>query len=64
MIKEMPGGPYFNLAAVNKHAPDIERIIHLVKEQTHCQRHSLPFNQIPKIMTIRCALNVCKFYFF
>ena len=33
----------------------------MVKEQSHCQWHSLPFNQITKIMKIRCVLNVCKF---
>ena len=61
MTKGMPGGPYVNVTATNKHAIDTERRIHMVKERTRCQRHSLPFNQIPKIMTIRCVLNVCKF---
>ena len=61
MIEGIPGGPYFNVTAANKHTPDIERRIRVVKEQTRCQQHSLPFNHIPKIMTIRCVLNVCKF---
>ena len=58
MIKGMPGGPYLNITAANEHAPEIEQRIRVVKEWTHCQRHSLPFNQIPKIMTIRFVLNV------
>ena len=56
----MPGGPYVNGTAANEHAPDIEWRIRVVKEQNCCQRHSLFFNQIPKMMTIRCVLNVCK----
>ena len=56
----MHWGPYVNVTAANEHAPNIERIIRVVKEKTRCQQHSLSFNQIPKVMTIRCVLNVCK----
>ena len=61
MIKGMPGGPYVNVTAANEHAPDIKQRIREVRERTCCQRHILHFKQIPKIMTIRCVLNVCKF---
>ena len=32
MIENIPGGPYVNVTAENKHAPDIERKTRVVKE--------------------------------
>ena len=61
MIEGMPGSSYVNVTASNEHTPDIERRIRVVKGKTRWQQHTLPFNHIPKIMTICCVLNFCKF---
>jgi hypothetical protein len=47
-----------NLASANEHVPEIERIIRIVKERCRSTRHSLPFETIPKLMTIHIVLNV------
>jgi hypothetical protein len=60
LIESIPGGPVFNLASANEHVPEIERRIRVVKERCRATRHSLPFEWIPKIMTIRIVLNVVK----
>jgi hypothetical protein len=59
-IKYMPGGPLVNLASANEHVPEIERILRVVKERCRETRHSLPFQQIPKLLTIHIVLNVIK----
>jgi hypothetical protein len=56
----MPGGIMVNLASANDHVPEIERRIRVVKERCRATRHSLPFERIPKIMTIHIVLNVAK----
>jgi hypothetical protein len=60
LMESMPGGPMVNLASANEHVPDIERIIQVVKERCRATRHSLPFETIPKLMTIHIVLNVVK----
>jgi hypothetical protein len=60
LIESIPGGPVVNLAIANEHVPDIERRIRVVKERCRATRHSLPFEQIPKIMTVHIVLNVVK----
>jgi len=52
LIESMPGGPLVNLASANEHVPEIERRIRVVKERTRGSRHSLPFQRIPKLLTI------------
>jgi hypothetical protein len=60
LIESMPGGPMVNLASANEHVPEIKRRIRVVKEQCWATRHSLPFEIIPKLMTIHIVLNVVK----
>ena len=60
MIEGIPRGPYVNVAAANKHAPDIEQRNHVVKELTQRQQQILAINQFPKIMTISCVLKDCR----
>jgi hypothetical protein len=60
LIESMPGGPMVNLASANEHVPEIEWIIQVVKEQFRATRHSLPYERIPKLMTIHIVLNVVK----
>jgi hypothetical protein len=56
----MPGGPILNLASTNQHVPEIERRIRVVKECCRATRHSLPFERIPKLLTIHIVLNAVK----
>jgi hypothetical protein len=60
LIESMPGGPMVDLASSNKHVPDIKRRIRVVKEHCWATRHSLPYEIIPKLMTIHIVLNVVK----
>jgi hypothetical protein len=60
LIEYMPGGPMVNLASANEHVPEIEWRTRVVKERFRATRHSLPFETIPKLMTIRIVLNVVK----
>jgi hypothetical protein len=60
LIKSIPGGSVVNLASANEHMPEIERQIRVVKDRCRATRHSLPFDRIPKIMTIHIVLNVVK----
>ena len=60
MIDILPGGPVVNLASANQHVPEIERRIRVVKERCRAVRHSLPFQQIPKLLTVHIVLNVVK----
>jgi hypothetical protein len=60
LLESIPGGPVVNLASANEHVPEIERRIRVVKERWRSTRRSLPFDRIPKIMTIHIVLNVVK----
>jgi hypothetical protein len=64
LIESIPGGPVVNLASANEHVPEIERQIRVVKERCRANQHSLPFERIPKIMTIHIVLNVVKLLIF
>jgi hypothetical protein len=59
-LNDMSRSPRLNLAAANKHVPEIERPIRMVKERIHAVRHSLPFERIPKVMTIHMVLHVVE----
>jgi hypothetical protein len=52
------------VASTIEHVPEIERRIRVVKEQCRATRHSLPFERIPKIMTLHIVLNVVKLLIF
>ena len=60
LIKALPGGPDVNLASTNEHVPEIERRIRVVKERCRATRHSLPFQRIPKLLTIHIVFHVVK----
>jgi hypothetical protein len=60
LIKSMPGGPMVNLTSANEHVPEIEQRIWVVKERCRATRHSLPYERIPKLITIHIVLNVFK----
>jgi hypothetical protein len=60
LIESMTGGPMVNLASANEQVPDIELRIWVVKERCRATRHILPFERIPKLMTIHIVLNVVK----
>jgi hypothetical protein len=49
-----------NLAITNEHVPEIERRIRVVKERCRANRHSLPFQWLPKPLTIDIVLNAVK----
>jgi hypothetical protein len=60
LIESMTGGTMVNLASANEHVPEIERRIRVLKERCRATRHSLPYERIPKFMTIHIVLNVVK----
>ena len=60
LIQSMIGGPRVNLTSASEHVPEIERRIRVVKERSRSLRHSLPFNRIPKRMTIHMVFIAVK----
>jgi hypothetical protein len=64
LTESIPGGPVVNLANASEHVPEVERRIRVVKERCLATQHSLPFERIPKIMTIHIVLNVVKLLIF
>jgi hypothetical protein len=60
LIESMPSGPMVNLASSNEHVPEIERRIRVVKERCRATRHSLPFEWIPKLLTIHIVFHAVK----
>jgi hypothetical protein len=60
LIQAMPGGPRVNLASSSEHIPEIERRIRVVKERRRSARHSLPFNRIPKLLSIHIVFHAVK----
>ena len=49
-----------NLASNNKHVPEIERNIRLVKERYCAARHGLLFQKIPKLLNIHIVFQIVK----
>jgi hypothetical protein len=61
LIQSMTGGPRVNLTSASKHVPEIERRIRVVKERAiRLSRHSLPFNRIPRLLTIYIVFKAVK----
>jgi hypothetical protein len=56
----MPGGPMVNLACSNEHVPEIKRCIRVVKERCRATQHSLPFQRMPKLLTIHIVFYAVK----
>jgi hypothetical protein len=59
-LDDMSRSPRLNLAAADKHVPEIERRICVVKERIRAIRHSLPFKRMPTVVTIHMVLHVVK----
>ena len=49
-----------NLESTNEHVPEIERKIRVVKEICRAARHGLPFQRIPKLLTIHIVFQTVK----
>ena len=60
MIEASPNSPTVNLTSRDEHVPEIERRIRVVKERARAVRHSLPFEQLPKLMTTHLVLHVVR----
>ena len=60
LIQNMRAGPRVNLTSANEHVLEIERRIRVIKERSRAFCRSLPFNWIPKLMTIHAILNIAK----
>jgi hypothetical protein len=54
------GAPKLNLASANKHVPEIERKIYVIKEQVRAIIYSIPFNSLPARMLVHTVLFVTK----
>jgi hypothetical protein len=60
LIQSMSGRPRVNLTSTSEHVPEIERRIRVVKERSRSLRHSLPFNRIPRLITIHIVFTAVK----
>jgi hypothetical protein len=52
------GAPKLNLANANKHVPEIERKIRVIKERVRAVIYSIPFNSLPAWMLVHAVLFV------
>jgi hypothetical protein len=52
--------PKLNLASANKHVPEIERKIRVIKEQVRAVIYFIPFNSLPARMLVHAVLFVKK----
>jgi hypothetical protein len=58
LIETSPSRPIMvNLASANEHVPEIERRIWVVKERCQSSLCDLPFQRIPKLLTIHIVFN-------
>jgi hypothetical protein len=46
------GAPKLNLVSANKHVPEIERKIRVIKERVRAIIYSIPFNSLPAWMLV------------
>jgi hypothetical protein len=60
LIHAMTNGPQVNLTSCSEHVPEIERRIRVVKERCRATRHSLPFNRVPRLLTIHIVFHSVK----
>jgi hypothetical protein len=59
-INDMPRAPRLNITSADEHVPEVERCIRVIKERVRAIRHSLPFDQVPQMITIHMVLHVVK----
>jgi hypothetical protein len=60
MMSELYGAPKINLSSANKHVPEIERKIWVIKEQVCVVAYSLPVNALPPVVLVNTVLFVTK----
>ena len=60
MMPELYGAPKLNLASASKHVPEIERKIHVIKEQVCAVMYGMPLNAVPCIIVLSAVLFVTK----
>ena len=58
IYEHIPGGPRINLTRANEYVTDIERLVTVIKEIKRAVRHSLLFNNTPKLLTVYIVLTV------
>jgi hypothetical protein len=54
------GTPKLNMASANKHVPEIERKIWVIKERVRATIYSIPFNSLSARMLVHAVLFVTK----
>jgi hypothetical protein len=54
------GARKLNLASANKHVPEIERKIWVIKEQVRVVIYSIPFNSLPAWIVVHAVVFVTK----
>ncbi len=59
-MSELFGGPTMNLASANKHVPEIEQKIRVIKERVHAVVYSMPVNALPPLVLVHAVLFVTK----
>ncbi len=57
---ELYGAPRLNLTSANKHMPEIEHKIHVIKDQVCTVMYGMPFNAVPPIICVSAVLFVKK----
>ncbi len=57
MMSKLYGAPKINLSSANKHVPEIERKIWVIKEAVV---YSLPLNALPPVVLVNAVLFVTK----
>jgi hypothetical protein len=57
---ELYGAPRLNLTSANKHMPEIECKISVIKERVRVVMYGMPFNAVPPIIYISAVLLVTK----
>ena len=60
LVAALPGGPMINLASANEYVPEIEQKIRVVKEICRTAQHGLPFQRIPRLLTIHIVFHTVK----
>ena len=60
VYEHMPGVNRINPTSSNEHVPDIERRVGVIKDRTRAFRHSLPFNNILKLLTVYIIFTVVR----
>eukprot|EP00804_Cyclotella_cryptica_P011281 CCRYP_007764-RA/>CCRYP_007764-RA protein AED:0.49 eAED:0.49 QI:0/0/0/0.5/0/0/2/0/105 len=51
-----------NITARNKHIPEIERKIRVIKERVRCDKADMPVKELPSIIIKRVVLNAVLFF--